>query len=231
MPDFESIESKDSKDELAEAGAELTKISKELFATSSYAVQLCEYVTGLKADDPRLFERLRAEKERIRAKYELPPREMRLRAPSEFEEALVKIAKKYGIQIRPTAEFGEFFAKHPAGGVNDSSENRVGVDINRNDRGEYIRSLGILEHELIHAMQGLLYPRMPIEIQEYEAYLGANIEKLETPESPEEQATAVEIIFSSFIGGSVDFWYAHESKRRGREVKPEWFVEDSITTG
>lgn len=181
----------------------------------SFSSRLSEYLTGLKPEDPRMIERLKRDQEIIRAKYNLPNPNLPL---TEFERALIRIAENMDVKIRSKAEFSKFFKEEPFAAAVHLGEGKISVDINRAGLNEYYRSLNVLEHELIHAIQDKRSRSMPIELMEYEAYVaGANIEYLENnPEAIDK------IFFNFFVGISVNIHYRRLSEERGREVVPEW---------
>ncbi|MBX4191471.1 MAG: hypothetical protein KW804_01580 [Candidatus Doudnabacteria bacterium] len=189
------------------------KIAERL--AQSFSSRLCEYLTGLKPEDPRMLERLRTDQSIVRAKYNLPDWNL---VASETEHALMEIAERFDVRIKPKSECGKFFEENPFVGAVHFDDGKIGTDIDRTGRKEYQRSLDTLEHELVHAMQSKKSPSMPIELSEYEAYVsGANIEYLK--KNPE----AVDEIFYNFlVGSSVNMYYRLESERRGEKISPEW---------
>lgn len=157
---------------------------------SSEAISM--YLFGVLPDSEQnlsvILGKLKEDKKIVRQKYGLPPEEMLKDNPREYEIRLRAIAKKLGVDIVPTTSCGRFFKENSAGGVflsaSDAGNKKIGVDIKKTSLDEYIKSLRVLEHEIIHALQAKRYPRMPIELQEYEAYVaGVNIKYLE--ENPE----------------------------------------------
>ena len=190
--------------------------------------RLAEYITGLKTDDPKMVERLGYDQDIIRGKYRLPPDDMLFDAPREFERSLLDIAKKYKADIRTKSECGTFFKEVPhAGGVHfDAGEvgsnDVVGLDIERSKEIEdYMKSLRVLEHELIHVMQHSEAPTMPIELMEYEAYVGTLNVKGFQNKDPENIES---ILFGYYIGGSIRTHYKLENKKNGIDpkTKPKW---------
>lgn len=118
---------------------------------------------------------------------------------------------------------GDFFGENPAvGGVFFEDQNKIGVDINRNGtEGDYIRSLTILEHELVHALQSLRYPQMPLEIMEYQAYAAnANIQKLKKDPSLLKDA-----FFDFFLVKSVRIGYRLKNQEREEKGLPQILPE------
>lgn len=184
--------------------------------TQSYSSKLAEYITGIKPEDPAMIDKLFTDQEIIRSKYHLPSIDL---SPAEYERGLKQIAQKLKVTVKPTSDCGKFFEENSiAGAVYFNETNQVGMDFDRTDDSSYFNSLGTLEHELIHAIQTHETPSMPIELMEYEAYLaGGNVEALKT--NPE---AINDIFFGFFIGGSVSFYYQHESIERGEVVTPVW---------
>lgn len=171
--DSKNIENVDlkEKDKSAEEIQEVIEYRDKQDRTERY----CEYITGMKLDDPMLPDRLIEDQKIIRAKYGLPKREIIFENPSEYESVLRERAKKIGVEIRNKDELNEFFNKyHQAAGVSLGSEKIIGIGIEKSSLRDYQRSIGILEHEMIHALQKRHYPGKNCELREYEAYL-ANI--------------------------------------------------------
>src|SRR3989344_1220570 len=83
----------------------------------SYPQKLIKHLTGLEISDPKLIDRLERDKSRIRAKYDLPPSDMKAAAPSEYEKQLKLLARKYKTEIVPRHEAGSFFEEHPYAGA------------------------------------------------------------------------------------------------------------------
>ncbi len=186
------------------------------FGSEEFTTKLSEYLIGLKIDDPQIVERLIEDQKIIRVKYGLPSVGS-ITSPTEYERSLRVIAGDLGVEIKNTGEFGKFFDESHASGVYFEDQNKIGVDINTESRESYIRSINILEHELIHALQNKNSPRMPIELMEYEAYIaGGNNEALK--DDPE----LVDFVFRHLIGASVSHWYSFESKKRGENISPTW---------
>ena len=174
-----------------------------------FANKLSEQIIGLRINDPALPDRLIEDQKIIRAKYSLPKLEARGNL-DEYERDLLDIAKSTGVTIKSKSECGQFFNDYSyVGGVNFEKENKIGVDIDKTDSKSYSKSLGILEHELIHALQNKYHPRMPIEQMEYEAYIaGGNNELIK--EHPE----IAKLVFENLIGTSVKHWYEQNRKEK-----------------
>ena len=181
----------------------------------TFSSRLCEYLLGMKPEDPRILERLRADQEIVRSKYDLPSRSL---SAYEFERALMQRAQGLGVKIKSKSECGKFFEENPFAGAAYFEEEQIGADIDRADSKRYISSLNTLEHELVHAIQHRKSQRMPTELMEYEAYVsGANLEFFR--KHPKE---VNDIFFNFFVGGSVDVGYRLKSEKRGEIVSPEW---------
>ena len=186
----------------------------------SLASRLSEYITGLKLEDPALMERLIEDQQRLRQKYSLPPLDLLLEEPSEYERQLKVAVQKAGVKMKATSDCGSFFTDNAARGVFMGEDNTIGVDIQRNDK-DYTSSLKAFEHEYVHSLQHANSPRMPIELQEYEAYI-ANLNTKYLKEHPED---TINFIFGFFIASSVNTWYRLANERRGGEepqLTPVW---------
>jgi hypothetical protein len=190
----------------------------ELRFNQSYNSRLIEYATGLRPDDPGMGDKLVEDTKRIEAKYDLPPMTGPL---TEIEYKLREIARKNKVDIRDKSACGVFFEENPYEGVYLSELNATGVDINKNEKEEYWKSLLTLRHEIIHALQHARYPGMPIEVSEYEAYIGGNLSADRLRQNPEK----IETVLGFYLSGSVLFWYKEENKKRKQgesKIKPAW---------
>ncbi len=184
----------------------------------SIGSRLIEHITGLRPDNPEMGKRLVEDQKILRAKYNLPSRNLLHDSPAEYEQLLNEIAKKNNVVINDKSECGRFFQEHPfANGAYMDDSNSVAVGIDRNDSSLYKKGLATLEHELIHSEQEALYENMPIELREYEAYIAANINvHLLKESSPED----IETVLNFFIGGSVNIWYKQLNEKNKNESKP-----------
>lgn len=206
--------------------SELARINIRIIVAERYnqstLSRLVEFITGYCLDNPDLINRLIEDQKIVRRKYDLPPRDILFDDPSEYERRLRAIAKELGIEIIQKTECGNFFQDYSAGGVFVEDRNAIGISIMRNDQlDQFLKDLVRLEHEIIHAFQHLRYPRMPIELQEYEAYV-ANRSIMRLLEFPDE---SVDFLFGYFILGSVLTFYKelNDSQHNGQEVvKPIW---------
>jgi hypothetical protein len=189
----------------------------------SYGGRLAEYLTGFQLGNPKLVDRLLDDRAIIRGKYNLPERTIRFNQHTEYEKYLRELAHKLGVRIDAKSECGQFFLENEyAGGVYMSDDKRVGANIDRENEHTYTHSLEILEHEIIHALQGANSPRMPIELMEYEAYVaGVSFEHLKKL-GDEDRAESLELFFSMMVGGSVRHWYHEQSMRENKETIPVW---------
>ena len=181
-----------------------------------FSSRLAEYITGLKPEDPSMLERLVADKAIIRTKYNLPSKYL---PPSEFERALLRVAKDLKVRIKSRSECGKLFEENPlAGAMFQSEANEIAADINKKNLEDYRNSLHKLEHELIHVIQHKKFPTMPVELSEYEAYV-ADLNMAYLREHPEDIDS---ILFNFLIGGSVNMNYRLQSEKRGEKVVPIW---------
>jgi hypothetical protein len=189
----------------------------------SFGKQLAHYLTGMDIADPALIERIEQDQHVVREKYSLPPFVLKTVAPAEYERELHTLAQKHNIEIRSTHDFDAFFKEHPYAGGAHFEGAGIAVDVNKNESlEEYRLSLSRLEHELIHALQAKLSPRMPIEVMEYEAYIATgNTEVLK------KERGLIEMLFSMLIGGSVLHWY---STQRNKSTPP-WYKKPSHELG
>lgn len=198
------------KEKLSLSEAEVEKLI-EFRRHQRYADRLIEYITGHRMDDvqsiERLMDRLRKDQPIVVKKYNLPDRSLLTTSLTQFETKLRDLAKKLNIIIKQRVEAGSFFIEYPhAGGVYLSPSHALAVDVVRDTPTSYEKSLEGLEHELIHAFQHQKYPRMPIELMEYEAYVATT--KLEESSSIWS--------FCESLSHSVHYGYAQ------RGSTPEW---------
>lgn len=200
-------------DDLSELSSE--EIIEFRFNQWDYS-KLAEYITGIRPDNPEMLKLLTLEQKKLREKYSLPPIDWVLDNPTEYERFLKEKAKKNRTHIRDRLDCGKYFKENfSTEGVFSYESNSIGVDINRTDLKNYCKSIKILEHEVIHSLQAIKYPRMPIEISEYEAYV-ANENLRENYED--------EVFFH--ILGSIDGWYEKVNKlmeeNSSETIVPEW---------
>ncbi|MEI6553922.1 MAG: hypothetical protein WCO09_05135 [bacterium] len=184
------------------------------------AERLAEYITGMRFDNPDIVERLITDQKIFRAKYHLPLTTEGF-GITNYDRFLRRIAKENDVLIKNTSDCGIFFTENSnAGGVYFKETNQIGVDIDDANYESYGKSLSVMQHELIHALQRKYYPRMPIEIREYEAYIACgNFDSLKDYSGAQ---GVLSIFFSNYLLGSINHWYKEESDKKGAEVKPEW---------
>jgi hypothetical protein len=195
----------------------------------SYGSKLAEFIIGLRPDDSKFAERIALDQKIIRNKYLLPAFELMYQSPTEYERLLYERAAKDGVKIRDKSDCGTYFIDNPnADGAFFEEQNQIGSRVDRESKESYTESLSTIEHEFIHSQQMIKSPSMPIELKEYEAYIaGVNLNTIKDPES-------AEMLFSFFIGGSVDYWYRDKNKERQAsepEIKavykdPEYFLKN-----
>ncbi len=211
---------------LAEEVKRVQETTESKEESASYGTQLLEHLTGLKIDDPKILEKLVEDKKRIRTKYNLPHEAMAKIFPAEYERRLRELAKEFQTDIRSKAEFEKFFERHShAAALYDPPEKNIVADVNKHESlEEYTKSLATLEHEVIHAIQRVRSPGMPIEVQEYEAYLGANFHNLEELHNDPDREEVLDTLFTYQVGVSVNHWYHEQSDMLKEEVRPDWLV-------
>ena len=181
----------------------------------SRSSRLCEFVTGMKPENPDIIKRLEEDQKIIRGKYNLPDTNL---PPSEFERSLKQLAKKHGVQIRLKHEYSRLFDAAPGAAAMYLEGGKMVIGIDQSSLRNYKNSLKLMEHELVHGIQEKYAASMPIEMMEYEAYVAnGNLDMLgNDPEAVKE------ILFETLIGGSVDIYYDLEGKRRGEKMSPVW---------
>lgn len=182
--------------------------------------RLCEYVTGFRLEDPKLLDKLEADQRVVRQRYGLPDRGCKFENPEGYEQLLRKLAEDNGIEVRPTSDCAPFFVQGTiAEAVHFEENGRQVVGVDFFDEGStvaYMKSLALLEHELIHSLQAIYFPEMSIELQEYEAYVcGWSINCLRGDPG------LVNTVFDFGVEVSVDYWY-REKLKEGEDVRLEW---------
>lgn len=98
-----------------------------------------------------------------------------------------------------------------------SNNKSVFVGVDKNSHKRYASDLASLEHEIIHSEQNARYKNMPIELEEYEAYV-ANLSPAFIKEYPNEIES---IVFEYFIGGSVRNYYKRSNEEAKSKSLPE----------
>lgn len=167
-------------------------------------VDFVEYfLNGKKYTDPSLPQKLLSDHFSIKQKYGLPIRDMRFDDPNNYIQELKNIAKRNGIPIRDKSEFQQFFNENPiVGALYDEIGRQIYLDLSKDP----ISLAGDFEHELIHALQHLRYPGLPIELQEYEAYVGANMKFGDNYLYNQQNVANI----FSHIGSSAKNWYENK---------------------
>lgn len=117
--------------------SETQKINESRYNIWIPTEKLAKFLLGIELRPEnynKILPKLRNDRNIIRTKYGLPPREMLLENPREYEHQLRKIANKIGVSI---LECGNAFEESPmAGGIfiqsseSGSLEDKIGVDIN-----------------------------------------------------------------------------------------------------
>ena len=181
-----------------------------------------EYLIGVNKEENITDENLeRVEQDHyiICEKYNLPPHYM-MKNPEtqgEYEEALLERLASVGYSVRSTQEIGKFFKEFRFAGAAHDGENKIIFIDKNNHKYNYKKVLNEnmmidylvqFTHESIHALQP---ERMPIELAEYEAYVGAgfNWEKIK-----EDNKFFYGIFLK--ISASVGTYYKQEG------IKPIW---------
>lgn len=183
------------------------------------ADRLMEYMVGMRCDNPDILQRLITDKRIMQEKYHLPEKRGSL---TEYDRFLRNIAKENNVEIRNKSDCGVFFKEVPSNvmGVYMQEENQIGADIDTSNAESYAEGLLVLEHELIHSLQKKYYPRMPVEIREYEAYIvGWHFDHLKDYSG---LSSVLNILINTSLLHSVRYGYEQKSKKEGFEVKPEW---------
>lgn len=147
----------------------------------------------------------------IRQKYGLPNRNEIIDDPMEYLRKLEKIANDNNILVRKGYEFELLFNKTGNKGLYDPDNNQLIVSdklYNTETISEFQLYVFVYEHELIHALQQLRYPSMPIELQEYEAYITADLSEYYLTTKPND---AIDFIFASKVPGSLRNYYRREN--------------------
>ncbi len=169
--------------------------------------EMARRIIGIGIDDPKIFDRIATDQAIIRQKYGLPVREKMIESLPNYERFLLDLAKKKGVALRSSGEFsGLPKEEHPTMTLLGNYQAIVG-DIKKTSVKEYLRSLVMLEHEIIHVLQG---DGMPIELSEYEAYVAVL-----SPDYLREHPGNLVNLFGIKIHGSVEFWKnIHTAKKQ-----------------
>lgn len=184
--------------------------------------RLIEFLTGVSAKDPSFLERLNDDKQIIKDKYNLPPEEMLRQNPREYYNCLLQIAEKNNLKIKPKEYDAKFFEENENAEAKFEKDTMTIVfDLNNETEKKYRISLRNLEHELIHGLQSLNYPNMPIEVMEYEAYVaGSSVELMK-----KSSKFLWSNIFGTGLVGSVMNWYKRQDKVPEWD-NAEWFLKN-----
>lgn len=167
---------------------------------------LAKGIVGIEIGDTAMTPRLLDDHYSLKQKYGLPDRGLRFENPNEYIVQLNRIAKENGIPIRDASEWESFFQRHLAGAVFDDTGKQVFVDF-RIAINDPITYGGLLEHELIHALQDKRYPGMSVEVMEYEAYITANMSLTNVQNDPR---NIQETLFNN-IEFSINHWYEEKN--------------------
>lgn len=188
----------------------IDKIIEDRFSQTK-TDRLVEHLTGFNFEDPRLMDKLVEDHNDFRSKYDLPDLRTKFTDPNQYELLLREIAQKNEIEIAPKSDHKEYFEKNKdAEAVYSRKEGKIFADINNENNHDHIRSLTVLEHELIHALQHRKYPEMKFEEREYEAFLA--LPSLSTLKD----INYVRQLFKKYIETSIIIGY------RQRNITPEW---------
>lgn len=184
--------------------------------------RLIEMLIGMPASDPRFVDRLKEDKLSVRSKYHLPPEGMREQEPREYYRRLLRIAKTNGLKTKPKEWDPEFFLENPGADAKFEPDTMtIVVDLEEESEKKYRKSLHKFEHELVHGLQLSIYPNMPIEVREYEAYVVNAPIKLVEKSSPGLRTG----IFGGALIDSVLNWYKRQGVIPGWD-NPEWFLRN-----
>jgi hypothetical protein len=127
-------------------------------------------------DDPEFMKALINDNAIIRQKYNLPPIELQRNNPGEYVYTLSNQAEQSGIPVVDIRNLEKFVRENPEAGAvyvsGSGSSFGSGPFIAVNPSEDLVAQASVLNHEYIHAMQNVKYPGMPIEVMEYEAYVG-----------------------------------------------------------
>lgn len=132
--------------------------------------QLIKALTGYDIDNSMVNTVLANDANIVRQKYNLPSAYLRKEDPLEYQAQLLQLAKDNDIDILTQNET-TFFDNNMAEGVAFESQDFIKTTIAYNTTVPITSQNEVLEHEITHGIQLQQYPRSPIEIKEYEAYL------------------------------------------------------------
>lgn len=110
-------------------------------------------------------------REEVRAKYHLPECGYRWEDPERYIQEMENFVNENGITLRYKHEFEKFFEDFPDTQGRTTKDNEVVTTaVGHSDWLALRARAKQLSHEVVHAMQAKLYPGMPDEIAEKEAY-------------------------------------------------------------
>jgi len=180
--------------------------------------QLCEYLTGMRPNNPNIMERLSTDRKLVLERYELPDDELLKKDPLEFENKLRQRAKDSNIDVLEDDRLTGFLKENMVAGVFHSQDVTTEIIIDRTNEKTLVKSLKTFRHELLHGLQYIIDPTMSIEQSEYEAHV-ANLNEEYLRKHPKD----IELIFFQFLmGGSILKDYKLVSKGAEVERQPVW---------
>ncbi|MHA1684990.1 MAG: hypothetical protein ACTSYD_01145 [Candidatus Heimdallarchaeaceae archaeon] len=209
----------------------INKIYDQIYAEEQVKnTKLAKFITGKNPTDPNFKETIMNDAKIVRSKYGLPPQEMLEDNPTEYLRRIEELAASENITIKSGGSFfkdnpfatGVFIRDSETGSqqslimVNDTRWSNTASDTvyYKQYKDTLVSYIDTLQHEVIHGQQYNKYPAMPIEIMEYEAYLGSTNSELFENMSPEK---IVNDFFGYFgVKGSVEYFY----KSKGET--PSW---------
>ncbi len=146
-----------------------------------------------------------AYRENVRIKYGLPECADKWDFPVSYIQKIEQLAKENKIEIRPKHEFQLFFEENKAGALTSKSvfrDNTIIAEQHQPDDWWALRArANQLSHEIVHALQNIMFPGMPDHIAEQEAYAY-------------QQFNPGEIIYKSYSPEDIASWV--------NKTIPEW---------
>lgn len=152
--------------------------SNTIFSGDTTLNPLVSAATGEKytdINDPEFIAAMINDNAIIRQKYNLPSNALQINNPEEYIYTLTKQSEQLGVPVTDVRNLEAFLRDNPnAGGLHTSGGEAFGSQpfIAINPSKDVIQQANVLTHEFIHASQ-TQYASMPIEIVEYEAYVGS----------------------------------------------------------
>jgi hypothetical protein len=202
----------------------------EFRKNQTFGSRLCEYITGMRPDNPGMAERLVDDRKVVLQKYDLPDIHDYGSRLAEYENELNLIMKKKGIDLKEVDDLGEntariveMFEEREYGYYETEGKFVASSILDRSDEKRYRADLQVRCHEMIHTFQFRNYPNMPIEGMEYEATIVAM-----NPEALLEDREHLEVIFEWPIMTSVRSYYKTIGKERGEKAvwdTAEWWLK------